>query len=243
MIDFGGFISDYEEKAIHQLLAAKDLFLFAEQSGFIDDKDIVELGCGTGFLTKILDDKIDPGIRINPTDISEKMISHCKKSGFSDRVCFDILDFEDTEKMKTIINHRSAWSAMSLHWSRDIVCRIHDIMEVSDSLAFSVPAVGSLSDLINLFSAYDADISDNPMIKVFVDHEYLINSIDKKFDLKYKITDYSTPFGDLKTSFKSRFRPKVNTTKKFVFKNYRKILTDNPKIEINTKVIHCLIRR
>ena len=69
---FSRNVSTYDEYAVVQKLMASKLGVLAQKQG--DFKNILEIGCGTGFFTEILA-KSFPQAKIRSTDISQEMLN------------------------------------------------------------------------------------------------------------------------------------------------------------------------
>ena len=69
---FSRNVSTYDEYAVVQKLMASKLGALAQKQG--DFKNILEIGCGTGFFTEILA-KSFPQAKIRSTDISQEMLN------------------------------------------------------------------------------------------------------------------------------------------------------------------------
>ncbi len=81
----------------------------------VDTKDILDVGCGTGFLTLLL---AELGYNVKGIDLSEGMQSDAKRkvseAGLVSRVTFDIADAENTgeedDKFDVVINRHLLWT-------------------------------------------------------------------------------------------------------------------------------------
>ncbi len=79
-------------------------------------KTILEIGCGTGFLTEELKKKF-PDVKILATDIAPNMVAKCQQKLKSDNITFDVIDGENitiNQKFDLII------SSMTFQWFEDL---------------------------------------------------------------------------------------------------------------------------
>ena len=109
---------DYDSHDGHGLKGEdeKELWMkFLSQIIPLGTKDILDVGCGTGFLTLLL---AEQGYNVKGIDLSEGMQADAKKkvaeSGFEDRVSFEIGDAEKTRepdnKYDVVINRHLLWT-------------------------------------------------------------------------------------------------------------------------------------
>lgn len=122
---------NYDWAALIQRETAEKLIDFIPETV---PKNILEIGCGTGFLTKLLIQKL-PDAQITATDISGKMIEKCKsKLPFIRYEKTDGETFEPTEKYDLIISN------MTVQWFEDPVMgidRLKEFLNPNGSLLFS----------------------------------------------------------------------------------------------------------
>lgn len=107
---------------------------------------IVDLGCGTGSVTKILADSMNY-YHFSAIDLSEsfilKAIDRLKPYKIA---CFK----QDFENMKAIFSADLVFSNMALHWSSDIsslFCNVNKILKPAGIFAFTIPVHGTFHEL------------------------------------------------------------------------------------------------
>ena len=109
---------DYDSHDGHGLKGQdeKDLWMkFLEKIIPVGTKDILDVGCGTGFLTLLL---AEQGYNVKGIDLSEGMQADAKRKviegGFEDRVSFEICDAEKTnepdDRYDVVINRHLLWT-------------------------------------------------------------------------------------------------------------------------------------
>ncbi|MDO8586097.1 MAG: methyltransferase domain-containing protein [Armatimonadota bacterium] len=123
----------------------------------ITPESILELGCGTGLLTKRLQ-RAYPNTLITALDIAPEMIDECRRrSNGKGRVEYLVADAEtfSLEQRFDLIASSSCFQ-----WLTDLdgaLRRCAEAMAPSGSLAFAAPALGTLSELWASYSAVAPD--------------------------------------------------------------------------------------
>ena len=109
-------------------------------------KTILEIGCGTGFLTETLIEKF-PNAQITATDISPKMILKCqKKFEVSKNLQFEVMDGERVhidEKFDLII------SSMTFQWFESLLESIEGLknnLTLNGEIYFALPSAKSFPE-------------------------------------------------------------------------------------------------
>lgn len=126
---------NYDWAALIQRETAEKLMSFSPED---TPKNILEIGCGTGFLTKLLIQKF-PNAQITAIDISGKMIEKCQekfpaKLPFIDFKKTDGETFEPTTKYDLIISN------MTIQWFENPVKgidRLKEFLNPNGDLLFS----------------------------------------------------------------------------------------------------------
>jgi malonyl-CoA O-methyltransferase len=116
---FGSAVSYYDEHADVQREVANRLIASLQPwRDIIPSGPIIELGAGTGFVTKGLAD-LYSGRDIEVTDLSEDMISFCNsKFGDRDSLKFKVLDAEDVPDFEDP-HYAMTVSGFTTHWFKD----------------------------------------------------------------------------------------------------------------------------
>jgi malonyl-CoA O-methyltransferase len=84
----------YQQKAVVQRQVAGRLAKRLRGFVLVDQPRILEIGCGTGFLSQHLID-IWPGARLVCTDIAPEMVARCQAQLGGERVNFQVMDGEN----------------------------------------------------------------------------------------------------------------------------------------------------
>ncbi len=148
----------YHEVCILQRHIAKDLSFFISDFSLnlnIKPQWIVDIGCGSGFLTQALQEhffdernkKKDSEPKFLGLDLSRGMLQH-KDSPYQNKTKRDYLscaqvDF-DCLCIKKLSKH-VVWgvSSMALHWSSDTKKLLQNLTQQMDYIFFAIPLVGS----------------------------------------------------------------------------------------------------
>jgi malonyl-CoA O-methyltransferase len=107
---------------------------------------ILEVGCGTGGLTKILLEDFDAS-KIFALDISDGMLARAKQrcsSNSIEWICADITTFSDEVGFDCIV------SSSSLHWVSDqekVFLKLKSLLKPGGILIFSTMSAGTFSEL------------------------------------------------------------------------------------------------
>lgn len=155
-------------------------------------KNALDLGCGTGILTGLLQEKLSPEELIG-LDFAPGMIRHCetklRRAAF---ICADIEEFEAIEKYSLIT------SSFTFQWIdnlRKVLKKCGKWLSRSGIFAFCLPVKGSLYELFNSFGAAKAPFHDFP------DEADVIDALhgDKKIEIKDIKVYYKSPVEAVKS--------------------------------------------
>lgn len=108
---FDRSVENYDDHTVIQKQAAHRLMTLVPD---IEPQSILEIGCGTGYLTKIIKDRY-PNSDITAVDISKNMIACCQSN--IDNICFEVADgeiYETDKKFDLIISN------MTIQWFDDV---------------------------------------------------------------------------------------------------------------------------
>jgi len=162
--------TNYDWAALIQRETAEKLMSFTPDTA---PKNILEIGCGTGFLTKLLVQKY-PESQITATDISGKMIEKCKsKIPFIHFEKTDGETFESTEKYDLIISN------MTVQWFENPVMgidRLKEFLNPNGNLLFSTLGSKSFHQWRGILK--HINLSDG--ILVTPDYKYLIHEEEEQ---------------------------------------------------------------
>ncbi|WP_119155036.1 methyltransferase domain-containing protein [Caldimonas tepidiphila] len=139
---FAAAAGRYSEHARAQAEAAQafDAWL-ALQAGAAAPRRIVELGCGTGFLTERLRRR-HPGARLLATDIAPGMVAQCRaRLGGGEGLEFAVCD------ARRAAFEQADWlvSSFCFQWFDDLPQVLAQLLPQARVLAFSVPMDGSFA--------------------------------------------------------------------------------------------------
>jgi len=153
--NFSRSSSSYSEHAFVQKRAAETLFEMLDKVP-VGPKKIIEIGCGTGFLTKKLFAKF-PAASFTICDLSEKMIERCKSenSAFQGKVEYKVCDALE------ILSEQGAYdlavSALAFQWLEEsfpaVIAKIHERLLPGGVLAFSTLTSNTFGKLKEAFKA------------------------------------------------------------------------------------------
>ncbi len=121
-------------------------FFFQEFESLKKKVSLLDLGCGTGEISKKLNEKLNLKT-IHLVDISKKMIEKSMEKFKDDKVVYDHNDFDYFDNFK---DYDLIVSNMSIHWSNDIVKLLKKILNSikKDAVVLlSFPNSMSLRDL------------------------------------------------------------------------------------------------
>ena len=134
----------YHEHAKFQQKIASSL---AERScDSFQPASILELGCGTGFLTKLLVDHY-PTASIDAVDISSDMIQLAKQTLPTANICWRV---EDMNQISTHQQFDLVASSTALHWGdpvEQLIQRIAQLIRPGGKLIAAVMTAGTLDEL------------------------------------------------------------------------------------------------
>ena len=141
---FSQAASTYERFARIQKTMAENII---KEISFDDKKplSILEIGCGTGYLTKLLSKRF-PESRITACDISNEMISVSKNKKIENAkyICADIETHILTEKFDLIVSNAAfQW----FNFPNETLCKLINSMEKNSIFCFSTFSDGTFQEL------------------------------------------------------------------------------------------------
>ena len=127
-------------------------------------KKILDIGCGTGKLTKLLSaklkelkqNKFDKGsFKIDAIDISKEMIQYAKQNNFCETINFNCSSIEDNffqknSEKKYDVRYDIIFSNAVLHWLEDLnsfFCNLKKISHQKSRFFFSIYTDGTFQEL------------------------------------------------------------------------------------------------
>ncbi len=144
---FSAAAETYDRHAHPQLALAQSVVSMLSET---DPEQILELGSGTGLLTRLLTERF-PEVRIDAVDVAEKMIAHCrvKFSRFPqiNWIVDDAQIFWNDDRYPLIV------SSSALHWVSDLratCANIFQSLEPGGTFALGMMLRGTLKELHEL---------------------------------------------------------------------------------------------
>jgi malonyl-CoA O-methyltransferase len=154
--DTFGKAESYDNHSSLQRTVATTLASHLANTDHKDWSALLEIGCGTGHLTQALVSTL-PECRITATDISPGMLARCKNklACAGHQVQFSVVDGEHPPALK---DWPLVCSSMTFQWfeNLDATLRLyHTMMKPTATLAFAIPAEGSLAEWIEFTSRHN----------------------------------------------------------------------------------------
>lgn len=234
---FGRKTSSYDQYAEIQKSIAKKLCAMIDTN--IRNPSILEIGCGTGFLSEQLIKKF-PDADFDITDISQDMLRHCKKRlkstfGESDNTRFFVMDGENLQFASEELQKRYDLivSSMSFQWFCNPQESLRNLQKYSSRIYFAVLGNKSFYEWKDCLQKLDlSDGTINLPQWQSVIHEEIIekNYENAEHFLKtVKLTGASTP--------KQQYRPLSVSDMRRAMGLYNKTY----KGKMTWHIVYCLI--
>lgn len=115
----------------------------------LSPNSLIDLGCGTGIMTKLLADKYKNYQQFHAVDIADKLLKKAQEKLATYQIFFQEKDFEYFFNNQNIV-FDLVFSNMALQWSRNISYLLRDIyknLAVGGVIAFSIPVAGTFKEL------------------------------------------------------------------------------------------------
>jgi SAM-dependent methyltransferase len=151
--------ASYDTHAAVQRKIAIQFMAWLDKKNLPAPRFIVEIGCGTGFLTKIIAKKFEYA-RILATDIAKNMVNACEKALTESKNCqFLVCDGSDIAT-----DQRVDWmiSSMCLQWLSPLYQLLERYQANSNVIAFSLQLNGSFEAWRQAHQACDRPIGLYP---------------------------------------------------------------------------------
>jgi malonyl-CoA O-methyltransferase len=139
---FGKNVDGYVAHGNVQKKVARILFdQVREQADAHDIKRVVELGCGTGFLSEYVVNYFKDAQHF-VSDLSCKMAKRCRTNLFNIRANYFVCDGEELPFEKNFRTNLLV-ANMALHWFQKFETSIQNLSKITDMFAFSIPVQGT----------------------------------------------------------------------------------------------------
>ncbi|MCT4585381.1 MAG: malonyl-ACP O-methyltransferase BioC [Peptostreptococcaceae bacterium] len=165
----------YDQYAIVQKYMSNKLIDIINE---IDDKkniEVLEIGCGTGYLTKLLLKNFE-NINLTSIDIAQGMIDYCKERITDDRVefkCMDVEEFASNKKYDLIISNATfQW----FNQPKQTINNLKNILNKDGIFVFSTFLEDTFKELKDCFSKASKELKLKEEIKSgqnFLTKEYI----------------------------------------------------------------------
>ena len=227
----------YDKRSTIQKEISKNLLdlFFNELKENNEGFSLLELGCGTGFCSKKISEKLSL-TRIHLLDISNKMIKQSKKRFKNQNVFFLKNDFDFFDNFE---NYNLIVSNMSLHWSKDflkLIKKILNSIRKNSILLLSFPNSRSFN---NLKTEHHKLINDFPNEKKM---EELLNN--KKFYFTMKRMIHELEYGNIMLFFQSLKKIGANVSNNvYNISDLYSLRRDRDKVRVNFDISYFFIRK
>lgn len=135
----------YNENSFLQRYVAKNLIKYHTKT--TNPADILEIGCGTGNLTKLINETY-PDSKLYVFDKSSSMINFCQKHLKNKNNFYFVADAEKKLFKKKF---DLLFSNMTIQWLKNIEQSLLQILKSSQYVALSLPTKGTLKSWIDLY--------------------------------------------------------------------------------------------
>ena len=148
---FSAAANSYERWANPQRLTARRLADLLSRQGNVNS--ILDVGCGTGFLTQLLFEHY-PDIRILGIDVAPGMVEICRERWAHVRsVSFHVADAERFDPKQSFDLIASSFCFQWFNARMQSVCRLARMLNPGGMFAVAVPVAGSLVELIESYQS------------------------------------------------------------------------------------------
>ena len=227
----------YDENSSLQKEISKNLLdLFFDELRENNQRfSLLDLGCGTGFCSKIISENTSL-TDIHLLDISHEMIKKSKIRLKNQNAFFFKNDFDFFDNFE---NYNLIVSNMSLHWSKDFLKLIKKILysiKKNSILLLSFPNSRSFNNLKSKHKKFINDFPDEKKMK-----ELLNNT---KFYFKMKRMIHEQEYKDIIIFFKSLKKIGANVSNNpFDILDLYSLRRDKNKVKVNFDISYFFVRK
>ena len=180
---FGKNIDGYVTHGNVQKKVAQILFeQVKERSDIHDIKQVVELGCGTGFLSEYVVNYFEDAQHFI-SDLSDKMVKRCCTNLFNMHVNYFVCDGEALPFEKNFRTNLLV-ANMALHWFQKFGTSIQKLSKMTDLFAFSIPVRGTFKAWTQAHEALGIQNRMIPFLSVPELKTILLKCKPKKLSIK-----------------------------------------------------------
>jgi len=227
----------YDENSCIQREISKNLldFFFDELKENNEKFSLLDLGCGTGFCSKIISENVSLTC-IHLLDISHEMIKKSKVRFENQNVFFFKNDFDFFDNFE---NYNLIVSNMSLHWSKDFLKLIKTILSSIKKNSILLLSFPNSKSFNNLKSRHKKIINDFPNEKTMKE---LLNNT--KFYFKMKRIIHEQEYRNIIIFFKSlkKIGASVSNNSYNILDLYS-LRRDKNKVKVNFDISYLFVRK
>jgi malonyl-CoA O-methyltransferase len=235
---FGRAALTYDDHAYVQKIASEKLIRLTESLPY--PKHVLEIGCGTGYLTsKLL--SLYQEVPYLATDISEDMIRHCKEKylHYIPRLNFQV---QDGEKVDFAFSFDWIISSFAFQWFEKQLESIQTLYQNSQYLIFTTLLEGTFQEwkeLCNKFNLPDK-------VLCFINEEDFLTKM-RSLNPQYLSIETEKEFYPTPLSFLTRLRnigahESRNSDKRMNIKNMKKVIEKKEPLEISYRIAYCILK-
>ena len=228
---------NYDENSSIQKKISKNLldFFFDEVKENNERFSLLDLGCGTGFCSKIISENTSL-TNIHLLDISHEMIKKSKIRFENKNAFFFKNDFDSFDNFE---NYNLIVSNMSLHWSKDFSKLIKTILysiKKNSILLLSFPNARSFNNLKDKHKKFINDFPNEKTVKELVNNT--------KFYFKMKRIIHEQEYSDIILFFKSLKKIGANVSNNpYNILDLYSLRRDKNKVKVNFDISYFFIRK
>lgn len=220
--EFSKYAQSYDKYNIIQKKVAKKLINKIDSK----PKKILDLGCGSGELYKLINWDID---LFTAVDISKKM---CNIHPKGKTVQVVNADYEDDSLYKKVLKNKKfdmVISSSSMQWCSDLEKVVKSISSISTNCSISIFCRGTFKTIYDMTS-----------LKNFLpNYQEVINIFKKYFNLEYEVENYKLNFPDNISKFRYIKRSGVSGGKRQLsYKETKNLIENYPLDYLEFEVLY-----
>lgn len=235
---FGRAAATYDNNAYVQKIASAKLVHLTQTLPI--PQRILEIGCGTGYLTSSLLSAY-PQTPYLATDISEEMVEYCKKNFFNKS---SMVEFkaEDGEKINFSFSPDWIVSNFAFQWFEEQIESIKNLYKNSQYLIFTTLLSGTFEEWKKVCEEFHLPdkvlsfVSESEFLANMrlLNPQYLSIQTEKEF--------YPTPLAFLSSLRKIGAHETRGNDKAVNIKNMKRLLEKKEPLEVSYRVAYCILK-